>query len=49
MPKSTRILIAIGILLVDVVIFFLPLTAIFIMYIIIANPLWFRKFLNEMQ
>ncbi len=49
MPKSTRILIAIGILLVDVVIFFLPLTAIFLMYIIIANPPWFTKFLNEMQ
>ena len=29
--------------------FFLPLTAIFLIYIIIYNPPWFRKFLDELN
>ena len=46
---TNRILISIGILLVDLLIFFLPLTAFFLMYIILFNPSWFRDFLNALD
>ena len=49
MTIRNRILLGIGILLVDLVVFFLPLTAIFLIYIVIYNPLWFRKFLNGLD
>ena len=49
MNMTNRILISIGILLVDLFIFFLPLTAIFLMYIILFNPSWFRDFLNDLD
>ena len=49
MNMTTRILIASGILLIDLVIFFFPLTALFLIYIIIFNPPWFRKFLNNLN
>ena len=38
MSKKQRILICVIILLVDLVVFFLPLTAIFLIYIIFQNP-----------
>jgi hypothetical protein len=44
-----RILIAAGILAVDLVIFFFPLTAVFLIYIVIYNPPWFREFLNGLN
>jgi len=47
MPK--RILLASGILLIDLVMFYLPLTALFLAYILIYNPPWFREFLNEIN
>jgi len=49
MDKTRRILLGIGILLVDLIVFFLPLSAIFLMYIIIFNPPWFRDFLNNLD
>lgn len=49
MKMGYRILLASGILAVDLVIFFLPLTAIFLIYIVIYNPPWFREFLNELN
>jgi hypothetical protein len=49
MNKTKRILLAVGILLVDLFIFFLPLTALFLIYIIIFNPPWFRDFLNHLD
>jgi len=49
MSKTKRILLAVGILLVDLFIFFLPLTALFLIYIIVFNPLWFREFLNNLD
>ena len=48
MDKTRRILLGIGVLLVDLIVFFLPLSAIFLMYIIIFNPPWFRDFLNNL-
>ena len=49
MTMVQRIMIAALVLLVDLVIFFFPLTAVFLAYIIICNPLWFREFLNHMN
>jgi len=49
MTMRNRILLGLGILAVDSVTFFLPLTAIFLIYIIIYNPPWFRDFLNELD
>ena len=49
MIMRNRILIGVGILLVDLIVFFLPLTAIFLIYIVIFNPPWFRKFLNDLD
>jgi hypothetical protein len=44
-----RILLSIGIMLVDLGVFFLPLTAIFLIYILIYNPPWFREFLDGLD
>jgi uncharacterized membrane protein YbaN (DUF454 family) len=49
MGKTKRIFLSLGILLVDVVIFYLPLTAFFLIYILMFNPPWFRDFLNHMD
>jgi hypothetical protein len=49
MSMTNRILLGLGILLVDTVIFFLPLTALFLVYIFVFNPDWFRKFLNKLE
>ena len=49
MSMTKRILIAIGILALDLAVFFLPLTALFLIYIILANPPWFREFLNGIE
>ena len=47
--KAHRILISLGILAIDSLIFFLPLTALFLVYIIMANPPWFREFLCNLD
>lgn len=47
MSLANRILISAGILLLDLVVFFLPLTAIFLVYILIYNPTWFREYLHS--
>ena len=49
MGMTERILLSLGILAIDLVIFFMPLTAIFLIYILIFNPLWFRDFLNNLE
>ncbi len=49
MTMSKRILIAVGILMIDLAVFFLPLTALFLIYILLVNPLWFRDFLNGLD
>ena len=47
MPLSQRILVAAVVVLVDLVIFFFPVSAVFLAYILIANPTWFREFLDH--
>jgi hypothetical protein len=49
MPMTQRLLLSIGILLIDLLIFFLPLTAFFLIYILMVNPAWFRDFLNTLD
>lgn len=49
MRMAHRILICTGILLIDLAVFFLPLTALFLIYIILANPPWFREFLQKLD
>lgn len=49
MSMTRRVLLAAGILLLDLAVFFLPLSAIFLAYIVIANPAWFRDFLNHLD
>lgn len=46
MSQTQKILLVVGIFVVDLALFFLPLTAIFLAYIILVNPPWFRKFLQ---
>jgi hypothetical protein len=49
MSLINRILLAAAVLLLDLVFFFLPLTAVFFAYIIIFNPPWFREFINHLE
>ncbi len=49
MNMAKRILLGLGILLVDLAVFFFPLTAVFLIYILIVNPPWFREFLNNLD
>ena len=46
---TKRILLSVGILAVDLAVFFLPLTAFFLIYILTVNPAWFRDFLNNLD
>ena len=49
MSLINRILLAAAVLLLYLVFFFLPLTAVFFAYIIIFNPPWFREFINHLE
>ena len=49
MSMTNRILLSLAILLVDLGIFFLPLTALFLIYILFYNPPWFRGFLENLD
>jgi len=42
-----RIFLAGGILVVDLVFFMVPLTAIFLIYVIVVNPPWVREFMDR--
>ena len=48
MSMTNRILLCLGILALDLIVFFLPLTALFLIYILIFNPPWFRGFLDSL-
>lgn len=49
MTTTQRVLLACGILIVDLVAFFLPLTAVLLAYVIVFNPPWFRDFINNLE
>ena len=44
-----RVLLAMGMLAVDALFFFLPLTALFLAYVLVFNPPWFRQFINDLD
>ena len=48
MSYPHRILLSAGILALDLVVFFLPLSAVFLVYVLLYNPPWFREFLNNL-
>lgn len=49
MEMWKRMLLAGGILLVDTAVFFVPLTALFLAYILVFNPPWARSFLEGLD
>ena len=49
MTMTQRILLAVGILIADLVAFFLPLTALLLAYVIVFNPPWFKDFINSLE
>jgi len=49
MSLQKRLILASGIILLDLVIFFLPLTAFFLAYVIIYNPPWVKEFLQGLD
>jgi len=49
MGITNRVLLAAGIVCLDLVVFLVPLTALFLAYILLVNPPWFREFLNGLD
>ena len=49
MGMTQRILLAAGILIVDLALFFIPLSALLLAWIIIFNPPWVREFINKLD
>lgn len=49
MGMTQRVLLAVGIVTIDLVAFFLPLTAIVLAYVIVFNPPWFRNFILNLD
>ena len=49
MNMTMRVILALGILAVDLVVFFIPISALFLMYVILFNPPWVREFLNRLD
>ena len=49
MKMTHRVLLALGVIAVDLVVFFLPLTALFLAYVFIYNPPWFRDLINSLD
>jgi hypothetical protein len=49
MNKKQRIIVCVIILLLDLIIFFLPISAIFLVYVIWHNPPWFRELLQQLD
>ncbi|MFH1090116.1 MAG: hypothetical protein V1742_00955 [Pseudomonadota bacterium] len=49
MNLATRIILALGILVVDSLVFFVPLGSLFLAYIVLFNPFWFRDYLNDLE
>ena len=49
MSMTKRLLLSATILALDLIVFFLPLTAFFLIYILLFNPPWFREFLANLD
>ncbi len=42
-----RIILALVVLVVDFLVFFVPLSGLFLAYVLVFNPPWFRDYLNR--
>jgi len=49
MSLQKKLLLAFGIIMLDLVFFFLPLTAFFLAYVIIYNPPWVKDLLERLE
>lgn len=49
MSPLTRLLLALVVILVDWIVFFVPLGSLFIAYVLVTNPPWVRAFLNGLD
>lgn len=49
LTMTQRVLLAIVVLLLDSAVFFFPITAVFLAYVIIYNPPWFRDFMARLE
>ena len=45
MNLTLRVVLALGLVLLDAVVFFVPIGALLLAYVIVFNPPWFREFL----
>ncbi|MDH3638752.1 MAG: hypothetical protein OES09_09850 [Gammaproteobacteria bacterium] len=45
---SGRLILAIGIVLVDLLVFVIPITGLFVAYILLARPPWFRYWVDNL-
>lgn len=49
MDQGQRLMLAIVVVVVDAALFVVPFAALFLAYVILANPPWFRDFLNRLD
>ena len=49
MNLANRILLSLGIIILDLGVFFIPLAGLFLAYILVFNPKWFRDFLEAIN
>ena len=49
MSMINRVLLALGVVALEFAVFFVPLTAVFMAYVLVYNPPWFREFLNTLD
>ncbi|MFP4391037.1 MAG: hypothetical protein ACLFRG_20755 [Desulfococcaceae bacterium] len=49
MTQIQRFALCAAILAVDLLVFFFPLTAVFLVYVILVNPPWVRRFLDQLD
>jgi hypothetical protein len=47
--QLSRLILALVVVLVDWAVFFVPLSGLFIAYVITTNPPWVREFLNRLD
>ena len=48
MSTSERVLLAVAIVLVDVVVFVVPVTGLFAAWVLLARPPWFRQWVGRL-
>ncbi len=48
MKKQERFIWGIAILLADLVIFIMPLAALFLAYVVLARPVWFKSWIDDL-